>query len=425
MEPQIQYAKISDGVSIAYSTMGDGPPLLHVPFMVSHIEMEWHIPEMRRWYEALAQTRMLIRYDHRGFGLSDHNVPRVSRSYDRDIEAVIESLGLEKFDVFGPIAMGPVAIGYAAQHPDKVAHLLLWCTWAQASDYLKSSQAQSLVALRDKDWKTYTETASLLTFGWAEGEPVRRFAALWRESTTQDAQQQGAMDVNRVNLTSLLPRLTMPTLVLHRREFSIIGVDVAKGLASHIPQARLALLEGDSGAPFLGDTAAVLNAIDEFLGESEEAKPKSELPEGMAVLLFTDIANSTALTEQLGDAAFREKARKLDTSLRAIIGESGGTPVEGKVLGDGVLAVFTSARQAIECALRCNGAGESVGLQLHLGIHAGDVIREGNNVYGGAVNIAARIAALQSRVRCLCQTRCGVWRGRRRAWPSMTVASTN
>src|SRR3972149_1311991 len=93
-----------------------------------------------------------------------------------------------------------------------------------------------------------------------------------------------------------------------------------------------------------------------------------------------------------GDTAFRAKARELDTSLRSVIKEAGGTPVEGKVLGDGVLAVFTSARQAIECALRCNAASGPVGLQLHLGIHAGDVIREGNNVYGGAVNIAARIA---------------------------------
>jgi class 3 adenylate cyclase len=136
----------------------------------------------------------------------------------------------------------------------------------------------------------------------------------------------------------------------------------------------------------------------------------------MAVILFADIAQSTALTEQLGDAAFRAKARELDTSLRSVIKESGGTPVEGKVLGDGVLAVFTSARQAIECALRCNAAGEPLGLQLHLGIHAGDVIREGDNVYGGAVNIAARIAGasapgevlVSDTVRGLARTSAGV-----------------
>ena len=142
----------------------------------------------------------------------------------------------------------------------------------------------------------------------------------------------------------------------------------------------------------MGDMEAVQAAIDEFLGEGEEMKPAAQLPEGMAVILFTDIADSTSLTERLGDSAFRARARELDTSLRSVIRESGGTPVEGKVLGDGVMAVFTSARQAIECALRCNAATEGTGLQLHLGIHAGDVIREGNNIYGGAVNIAARIA---------------------------------
>jgi class 3 adenylate cyclase len=159
-----------------------------------------------------------------------------------------------------------------------------------------------------------------------------------------------------------------------------------------------------------------LAAIDEFLGEGEEAEAKTEMPEGMAVILFADIVESTALTEQLGDAAFRDKARELDTSLRKVIRECSGTPVEGKLVGDGVLAVFTSARQAIECALHCNAASEPIGLQLHLGIHAGDVIREGNNVYGGAVNIAARIAAasepgevlVSDTVRGLARTSAGV-----------------
>jgi class 3 adenylate cyclase len=101
-------------------------------------------------------------------------------------------------------------------------------------------------------------------------------------------------------------------------------------------------------------------------------------------------------TERLGDAAFREKARGLDAALRAVIRENGGTPVEGKLLGDGVLAVFTSARQAIEATLRCGRAGDDAGLPLHLGLHAGDVIREESNVYGGAVNIAARVSALSA-----------------------------
>ena len=114
----------------------------------------------------------------------------------------------------------------------------------------------------------------------------------------------------------------------------------------------------------------------------------------MDVILFAHIVDSTALTERLGDAAFRAKARDLDGAMRTIIRENGGTAIEGKLLGDGVLAVFSSARQAIEAALACARSGDDVTLPLHLGLHAGDVIREDNNVYGGAVNIASRISGL-------------------------------
>ena len=131
---------------------------------------------------------------------------------------------------------------------------------------------------------------------------------------------------------------------------------------------------------------------------------------------LTDIADSTALTERLVDAPFREKARDLDATLRTFIREHAGTPIEGKLLGDGVLAVFTSARHALEASLACGKAGDNVGLPLHLGLHAGDVIREDNNVYGGAVNIASRISGLSTpgevlvsdTVRSLARTSAGV-----------------
>ena len=116
----------------------------------------------------------------------------------------------------------------------------------------------------------------------------------------------------------------------------------------------------------------------------------------MTAILLADIVDSTALTERLGDAGFRTKARDLDAALRGIIRDHSGTPIDGKLLGDGVLAVFTSAHKAIEAALACGETGNDAGLPLHLGLHAGDVIREDNNVYGGAVNIASRISGLSA-----------------------------
>jgi class 3 adenylate cyclase len=135
------------------------------------------------------------------------------------------------------------------------------------------------------------------------------------------------------------------------------------------------------------------------------ALPRSECPaapsqqSGTAIILFADIVDSTALTERLGDTAFRERARQLDAGLRSIIGENSGTTIEGKLLGDGVLAVFTSARDAIGAALACAEIGSEAGLPLHLGLHAGDVIREEGDVYGGAVNIARGSAHCRRLVR--------------------------
>lgn len=127
-----------------------------------------------------------------------------------------------------------------------------------------------------------------------------------------------------------------------------------------------------------------------------DAGAPTTAPPGTAIILFADIADSTALTERLGDAAFRSRARALDDALRAAVRANGGDVIDAKTLGDGILATFPAASQAIAAALACGAAGEAQGLPLHLGLHAGDVIREQNNVFGGAVNIAARMSALSA-----------------------------
>jgi class 3 adenylate cyclase len=417
MEPRIQYAKTADGVSIAFYTLGEGMPLLLMPDIpTSHIQLEWQFPEYRRWTERLVQKRMLVRYDCRGCGLSERDVTDFSLdALVLDLEAVVDRLGLERLALFGKFADGPVTVAYAVRHPERVSHLVLWCTWARASDVFQSPQVKALIALRNQDWELITETFAHISFGWPEGEEARRYAGLIRESITQEAFQAAIDGIGETDVTDLLPQVRSPTLVLQRRHAPYPDVDIARRLASGIPDARLVILEGESPT-YRVDIERSLAAIDEFLRGGAEAAAKTELPEGMAVILFADIVESTALTEEMGDAAFRAKARELDTSLRKVIRECSGTPVEGKLVGDGVLAVFTSARQAIECALKCGSAGDSVGLRLHLGIHAGDVIREGNNVYGGAVNIAARIATasapgevlVSDTVRGLARTSAGV-----------------
>jgi len=394
MEPRIQYAKTSDGVNIAFWTLGEAMPLVYMPeHPWSHIEIEWQIPEIRRWYERLARERLLVRYDSRGTGLSVRKVADCSLdALVRDLESVVDRLDLGRFALLAPFRTVPAAIAYVARHPERVSQLVLWRPWAQASDVVsRSPQVQAVLELMEKDWSLFVETSPRFIFGWAEGGV---FTALIRESATEEAARAAIRAMLEFDVTALLPQVRSPTLVLHRRQMPYPDVETVSELVSQIPDARLTLLEGESGAPYLGDSEAVLAAIDEFLGEGEEAA--AHLPSGTAIILFADIVDSTALTERLGDAAFRAKARELDGAMRAAIRKTGGSPVEGNLVGDGLLAVFTSARQAIESALRCGAAGESAGLPLHLGIHAGDVIREGNNVYGGAVNIASRISGLSA-----------------------------
>jgi class 3 adenylate cyclase len=398
MEPRIQYAKTKDGVSIAFWTLGEGMPVVELPFSpVSHIQLEWQVPEWRSSHERLAENRKLVRYDPRGAGLSERNVAEYSLdAYLLDLEAVVDHLGLEQFVLSGSFAFGPVAIAYAARHPERVSRLLLWCSWARASDAYRSAQAQTIIALREKDWEIYTETVSHLLMGWSTGEPARRFAALMRESGAQEALRAALTSASEFDVTALLPRVRTPTLVLHRRQVPMPDLGVARSLASGIPDARLALLEGASLATFLGDTEAVASAIDEFLSEGEEAT-EGAAPSGLVTILFTDVEGSTALTQRLGDARTREVLREHERIVREALKAHGGS--ELKTTGDGFMASFSSATRALESAIAMQRAfaahnqSAAEPILVRVGLNAGEPIAEDEDLFGTAVIEAARIAA--------------------------------
>ncbi|TMB66065.1 MAG: adenylate/guanylate cyclase domain-containing protein [Chloroflexi bacterium] len=413
MEPRIQYAKTSDGVNIAYWTLGGGTPFVLMPSsMLTTSLTHWATERGRRWFMRLAENRMLIRYDNRGCGHSSGDLVDYSLGTRlRDLEAVIERLNHDKFVLFGYWLSGLEAIHYAAEHPERVSRLILWCTSALGTDFFRGEDVdRALSEVAAKDPRLYAEMMSQSAWGWSGSEEARVTAAdiLGRVSAkTFEAITKATL---RADLRDRLAQVRAPTLVLHRRDRGLPPQDAARTLAASIPDARLMMLEGDSVGPYAGDVESVHAAIDEFLGDAQAAStPKVERSSaegrarseptavsGTAVILFADIADSTGLTERLGDAAFRAKARELDGALRTVIRDHAGTPIEGKLLGDGVLAIFTSARQAIEAGLACGEAGRHAGLPLHLGLHAGDVIREDNNVYGGAVNIASRISGLSA-----------------------------
>jgi len=406
MEPRIQYAKTADGVSIAFWTLGEGMPVVQMPSPPwSHIQLEWQDPGWRRWYEGLAEKGKLVRYDGRGTGLSDRNVADYSLdAHMLDLQAVVERLGVQRFALLGTTTAGPVAIAYAARHPEAVSHLVLWSAWARPP-----TELQAFRVLADQGWGLFREALAHTLFGWSAGEEARRYAAYMRECTTAEAGRAIYSAFAEVDVTAVLSQVRSPTLILHRRQtpaLGVAGVEIAKGLASGIPDARLALLEGASLFPWVGDTEAAHRAIDEFLGEGEKIGAEAEPSTAGAfrTVLFTDVEGSTALTQRLGDAKAREVLREHERMTREALRAHGGAEV--KTMGDGFMASFSSATRALECAIAMQrafaehnaqvGAQSAAGrtpLQTRIGLNAGEPIEEEKDLFGTAVILAARVAA--------------------------------
>jgi len=412
MDPRIQYVKTSDGVNIAYATAGEGKCLIVAPSPpISHVQRQWDL--FSDLYHGLAQRFRAVWYDSRGSGLSDRSAIDFSmQAMLRDLEAVADRAGGGQFGLYAMYDGVPSAIAYAASRSENISHLILADGWTRFSDMDRKSAMEIEAALRHQDWTLYTETLARVLIGYDDPIFAVAFGEFIRDCVEPDAlraayskQESGAWDI-----PDLLDRVKAPTLVVHNRANRFISTESGQRLAAGIPNAQFRVIDDMT-------FANMPQMIDNFIAETVSTEKQTPgLPSGTALILFADIVDSTALTERLGDATFRAKARELDGALRAAIRERGGTPVEGKLLGDGVLAVFTSARQAIEAALACGRAGEDTALPLHLGLHAGDVIREENNVYGGAVNVASRIAGLSAAgevlvsetVRSLARTSAGV-----------------
>ena len=370
MQPQIRYAKTSDGVSIAYCVMGEGQPLVYASNVWGDVHWYLHNEPTRREVDRLiASGWRVVRYDGRGFGSSDRDVSDFSLAARlKDLEAVVDHAEIDRFVLCGYGQGGPVAITYAVHCPERVSHLVLVNSFALGSAYYqKLPVMQALLALRamaEEQWEFVTLNIATASGGFADPALARKTAELFRSSTSAQTFFSFVDAAEKIDVLDLLPEVRVPTLVVLDRS-GFVTEDLSRVLTSSIPAAR-----------FVGTNDYPQELHSFVRGEPLAAAEAGVALSDTAIILFADIVDSTALTERLGDAAFREKARGLDGAMRAAIRANGGTAVEGKTLGDGVLVVFTSAKQAIACARGCHEAASAAGLALHVGIHAGDVIRE-------------------------------------------------
>jgi class 3 adenylate cyclase len=339
----------------------------------------WNIPEGRRFFEALGQGSRLITYDYRGMGASQRDVlPSGPGSDAADLDAVVSALALETFTIFSISTRGAF---YAARHPDRVSRLILYAPTVKYRPYTDET-----ISMIRGSWGMYTRASASVIFPSGSADEQRAISDAARHSADSDwIVANGTVDYD---FTDDLGAVRCPTLVLHREGDQSTRLEAGRRAAALIPGAHFVRLAGDSHHP-MWRHQDYMYLVHEFLGLDTLTSPAS----GTAVILFADIVDSTAITERIGDAAFHERSAKLHAALREALRTAGGRVVEGRVLGDGVLAIFEAAKDAIAAATACHQAAATLELQLHVGVHAGDVIRDGNNVHGGAVNIAARVSA--------------------------------
>lgn len=391
MEPHIQYVRSADGTTIATHRLGrGGTPLIVVPRPLGFgtFSNYWPMPDMRAGYSVLAERRLVVAYDTRGQGFSDAVVEDYSlEARVADLAAVVESASPVAVNLLALGTGSPTAIGFAYANPDRVAHMILWHGLARARDLAQSPTQRALTSLIEIDWPLYLAAMTIHQFGWED-------ARLVTEGLAQHFRKEpllGAFAHRDIDVNALLPLVECPTLVTFAHEAGL-PIEGPRNVAAKIPGAQFKVVDGRLTELFAGAPSAHVSVIEEFL--QDEGVEADHAPSGTAIIFFADIADSTALTERMGDTSFREKARALDDALRIAVRDNGGAVIDAKTLGDGILATFPAASQAIAAALACGVAGDTQGLPLHLGLHAGDVIRESNNVFGGAVNIAARISGL-------------------------------
>jgi pimeloyl-ACP methyl ester carboxylesterase len=266
LEQKIRFCIAADGLRLAYSIIGQGPALAMPPPMVSHQELVWQEPGYRRFWEGLANYHTLVCYDRPGTGLSDRN--RTGFSLDselRDLEIVVDHLKLKRFALLGHGFGGPVAIAYAAKYPRRVSHLILYGTYARGAAITTEEVKGSLISLVQAHWGVGSKAlADTLIPGDAAGE----FAAKYIRKCAAPEIVAKILDfAYRSDVVHLLASLRVPTLVLHRHQDRAIPFRLGRELASLIPNARFAPLEGRENLPWLGDFESVLRAIAQFLGD--------------------------------------------------------------------------------------------------------------------------------------------------------------
>ena len=275
---EVQFCKTSDDVRIAYACVGEGPPVVWAAHWLSHLSFNWESPVWRHWTEEFAKDHAFVHYDERGNGLSDWNNPEFSvDAFVRDLEAVVDALGLDRFALMGSSKGGPTSIAYAARHPERVSHLVLYGTfargWSERANGAEIERGEAMITLMRQGWaqdnpavrqiltSLFLPDATLEEMGW--------FNDLQRLSSSAENAARLLRSLGEFNVLDLLPGITAPTLVLHCRDDAAVPFEQGRLIASRVPGARFLALDSRNHVLLPRDPAwaAFVSEVRRFLRE--------------------------------------------------------------------------------------------------------------------------------------------------------------
>ncbi len=412
MSMTIKYATRSDGARTAYGVMGAGTPLVFTPGWVSHLEVFDDTPNGRAFTARLAERHTVVMYDRHGCGLSDRDRTDFTVADDvRDLEAVIDAIGAEQVRLVAYSSGGPPAITYAAQNPGRVERIAFFGTTAGGRELFAEQVAMlsAVIGLVRAHWGMGSKALADALAGTIAGdiaspESVAQFDRFQRISVTGEMAANLLEATGTWDVRELVPLLTMPTIVVHRRDDQVVPFDAARKLVMLLPNGRIVPIEGNNHVAWNGDIASLLDPILAFFAEGDAPAAAtvstSHAESSVRTVLFTDLVGHTEMMQRLGDERGRDVLREHQRITRDLLKQYAGAEV--KTMGDGFMASFGSVTKAMDCAIALQRAfdvwntgdgAKASSLHVRVGLDAGEPIEEDGDLFGSTVILASRIAA--------------------------------
>ena len=298
MKPQVRFCVRSDGVHIAYMTVGQGPALVLPQAWLHHVELMWEQPAYRSFYEKLARYHTVVLYDKHGTGLSDRDRTDFTMEAElRDLEAVIDHLRLKDFALLGVSQGAATAVAYTIKYPQRVTHLICYGAYARGEALASDEARLMMLSLIRATWGGIGSRALMDIFTPNADAKVREWLVkLQRKCATAEMVAQLLNLAYRTDVSDLLPKLRTPALVVHRQHDMVIPFELGRELAASIPNSHFVPLEGNDHMAAFGDSDSVLRAIAEFLADPVTAGQAVESNQPAAPVL-TPSADDPATQE--------------------------------------------------------------------------------------------------------------------------------